>query len=168
MTRIPAVGFFDANRRVAQKIETWYLRDLNMESAYKHAVQDFVTPNSLILDAGAGQRSFYARSGLRIVGADLITSDLVKNPDIEYAVVANLAVDFPFRPETFDAITACYFIEHMPDSEEFIRSAAKVLKPAGRLFLLFPCRYAPFALINRIIPNKWTVGLLNRFFKDSH
>jgi len=162
------VGFIDANRRVAQKIEAWYLRDLNMESAYKHAVQNLAKPNSLILDAGAGKRSFYARSGLRIVGADLHTSDLVQNPNIEYAVAANLAVDFPFRPETFDAITACYFIEHIPDSEEFIRNAARVLKPAGRLFLLFPCRYAPFAVINRIIPNRWAVGLLNRFFRDSH
>ena len=162
------MGFFDANRRVANKIETWYLRDLNMETALKQAVQNLVNPDSLILDAGAGQRSFYSRSRLRIVGADLLSNDLVKNPDIECAVVANLSKDFPFRPETFDAITACYFIEHLPDSEEFIRNAAKVLKPAGRIFLLFPCRYAPFAVINRIIPNKWTVRLLNHFLSNSH
>jgi SAM-dependent methyltransferase len=139
-----------------------------MESAFSNAVHDLVKPDSLILDAGAGQRSFYARSGFHIVGSDLLTSDLLKNPDIEFAVVANLSADFPFQPETFDAITACYFVEHMPDSEVFIRSVAKALRPGGRLFMLFPCRYAPFAVINRIIPNKWTVGLLHRFLKDSH
>ena len=162
------MGFFDANRRMANKIETWYLQGLNMESAFKQAVQDLVKPDSLILDAGAGQRSFYSRSGMRIVGADLLSNDLVENPDIGCAVVANLSEEFPFRPETFDAITACYFIEHLPDSEEFIRNAAKALKLAGRIFLLFPCRYAPFAVINRLIPNKWTVRLLGHFLRNSH
>jgi SAM-dependent methyltransferase len=162
------VGFFDANRRIANKIETWYLRGLKMETSFKQAVQDLVKPDSLILDAGAGQRSFYSRSGLRIIGADLLSNDLVENPDIESAVVANLSEEFPFRPEAFDGITACYFIEHLLDSEEFIRNAARALKPAGRIFLLFPCRYAPFAVINRLIPNKWTVRLLTHFLKNSH
>jgi 2-polyprenyl-3-methyl-5-hydroxy-6-metoxy-1,4-benzoquinol methylase len=162
------VGFFDANKRIANKIETWYLQGLNMEALFKQAVQTLVRPDSLILDAGAGQRSFYSRSGLRIIGADLLSHDLVENPDIESAVVANLSKDFPFRPETFDGITACYFIEHLPDSGEFIRNAAKTLKPGGKLFLLFPCRYAPFAVINRLIPNKWTVRLLSHFLKSSH
>jgi SAM-dependent methyltransferase len=162
------VGFFDVNRRIAQRIEAWYLQGLNMESAYRDAVQQLAGPHSLILDAGAGQRSIYASTGMRIVGADMLAGDLVKNPDIACAVLADLSADFPFRPETFDAITACYFIEHVPDSEKFIRNAAGVLKPGGKIFLLFPCRYAPFAVVNRLIPNKWTVGLLKRFFKDSH
>jgi SAM-dependent methyltransferase len=162
------VGFFDLNRNIAQKIERWYLRGLNMESAYKDAIQEMTAPESLILDAGAGKRSFYVRHNLRVVGADVLNADLAENTDIRYAVAANLSAGFPFRAESFDAITACYFVEHLLDTEEFARNAAKALKSSGKLFLLFPCRYAPFAIMNRLIPNSWTLGLLRHFFKDSH
>jgi SAM-dependent methyltransferase len=162
------VGFSDWNKRIAQRIEGWYLQGLNMESAYKQAVQDHTESGSLILDAGAGKRCIYVREGMHIVGADILSTDLAQNPDIEYAVVADLSSSFPFRSESFDAITACYFMEHIPDTDKFMRNAATVLKPDGRIFLLFSCRYPPFAIVNRAIPNRWTVGLLRGFLRDSH
>jgi SAM-dependent methyltransferase len=162
------VGFSDWNRRITQRLEGWYLQGLNMESAYKQAIRDHTKTDSLILDAGAGKRCFYKSDGMRIVGADILSADLTQNPDIEYAVATDLSSSFPFRPGSFDAITACYFMEHIPDTEKFVRDAANVLKPSGKIFLLFPCRYAPFAVFNRIVPNRWTVGLLHRFLKDSH
>jgi len=161
------MGFFDWNKRIAQRIEGWYLQGLNMESAYKQVIQDHTKADSLILDAGAGKRCIYAREGMHIVGADVLSSDLAQNHDIEYAVATDLSSGFPFRSESFDAITACYFMEHIPDTDKFIRNATTVLKPNGRIFLLFPCRYAPFAIVNRILPNRWTVGLLRGFLKDS-
>lgn len=163
-----AVGFSDWNRRMVQKIEDWYLRGLNMETAYKQAIQDLAEAGALVLDAGAGKRSFYVQNSLRVVGADIRCGDLAENPDIRYAVATDLSAGFPFRAESFDAITACYFMEHIPDPEKFVRNAASALKPSGKIFLLFPCRYAPFAIVNRIIPNRWTVGLLRRFAKDSN
>jgi len=161
------MGFFDWNRRIALRIEGWYLRGLNMESAYKQAIQELTDADSLILDAGAGKRCFYKRDGMRIVGADVLWSDLAQNSELGFAVAANLSAGIPFRPESFDAITACYFLEHIPEPERFVREAASVLKPGGKIFMLFPCRYALFAVLNRIIPNRWTVALLRRFQKNS-
>jgi SAM-dependent methyltransferase len=162
------MGFSDWNRRIAQRIESWYLRGLNMESEYKQAIQELTETDSLILDAGAGKRCFYKRVGMRVVGADILSTDLAENSDLTYAVATDLSAGFPFRSESFDAITACYFMEHIPDTEKFLRGAATVLKPGGKIFLLFPCRYAPFAIINRMIPNPWTVGLLRSFLRDSN
>ena len=130
------MGFSDWNRRIAQRIEGWYLRGLNMESAYKQAIQDLTETDSLILDAGAGKRCFYKRDGMRVVGVDILCTDLAENSDITYGVATNLSAGFPFRAESFDAITACYFMEHIPDTDKFIRNAATVLKPNGRIFLL--------------------------------
>jgi SAM-dependent methyltransferase len=161
------VGFSDWNKRLALRIEAWYLKGLNMETAYKGAIQELTGPDALILDAGSGKRCFYKREGMRIVGADVLSADLAKNPDVRFAVATDLSAGFPFQPGSFDAITASYFMEHLPDSERFLREAATTLKPGGKLFLLFPCRYAPFAIINRMIPNRWTVGLLRRFLKES-
>jgi SAM-dependent methyltransferase len=165
---IEQMGFSDWNRRIAQRIEGWYLRGLNMESEYKQAIQELTETDSLILDAGAGKRCFYKRDGMHVVGADVLATDLAENSDISCAVATDLSAGFPFRAESFDAITACYFMEHIPDTNKFIQNAATVLKPNGRVFLLFPCRYAPFAIVNRMIPNRWTVGLLRGFLKDSH
>lgn len=161
------MGFIDWNKRIAKRIEGRYLQGLNMESAFKSAIQEHTEAGYLILDAGAGKRSFYAGEGMRVVGADILAEDLAGNPDIQGGVATDLRTGFPFRPESFDAITACYFIEHVPDTEKFVRNAATVLKPGGWMFLLFPCRYAPFAVVNRMIPNRWTVGLLRGFLKES-
>lgn len=159
---------FNWNRRLVQSMEGWYLKGLNMESVYKQAIHELTEIDALILDAGAGKRCFYKRAGMRIVGVDILSSDLAENADVEYAVATDLSVGFPFRPHAFDAITACYFVEHIPDIERFIRSAGSALKPGGKIFLLFPCRYALFAMFNRMIPNKWTVKLLRRYLEDSH
>jgi SAM-dependent methyltransferase len=166
-TRLRRMGFADWNKRLAQRVESWYLQGLNMEEVYKETIQKHTEPDALILDAGAGKRCLYKREGMRVVGVDVLPCDLAENPDIGYAVVTDLSVGFPFQPQTFNAITACYFVEHIPDTESFMRDAAIALKPRGKIFLLFPCRYAPFAIFNRIIPNGWTVGLLRRFLKES-
>ena len=162
------MAFSSWNKRVVRRMEDWYLQGLDMESLYKQAIHELTETNAFILDAGAGKRCLYKRDGMRIVGVDILSPDLAENPDVRYAVATDLSVAFPFRPHSFDAITACYFVEHILDTERFTRNAASVLKPGGKIFLLFPCRYAPFAIFNRIIPNRWTVRLLRRFLPESH
>lgn len=156
------------NQRVVRRLERTVLGDFSMETIYRDAVQSSTTDQSLILDAGAGQRCVYSDGRQRVVGADALLRELRSNNQIKFGVVADLEQDFPFRSNSLDAVTACYFIEHVSDSEKFIKNVAMVLRPEGMLFLLFPCRYAPFAIINRMLPNKLTSKLLRRFVEGSH
>jgi len=162
------LSVFGWSRKVARRIERAVLGSYSIETTFRDAIRGSIREGALVLDAGAGERCIYADRSLRVIGSDMLARDLKNNPDIKFAVVSDLERDFPFGPNSLDAVTACYFVEHIQDSEKFIRNAARVLRPGGRLFLLFPCRYAPFAIINRMISNRLTVKMLHWFVEGSH
>jgi SAM-dependent methyltransferase len=162
------VNLFGWSRNIARRIEGAVLGSYSIETVYRDAINSSIREGGLVLDAGAGGRCIYAGRSLRVIGSDVLLGNLRSNPDIKFAVVSDLERGFPFRPNSLDAVTACYFVEHIHDSEEFIRNVAGVLRPGGRLFLLFPCRYAPFAVINRMISNRLTVKMLQWFVEGSH
>jgi SAM-dependent methyltransferase len=167
--RLPRpMDFLRWNREIALRIERSLLKGYSIETTYRNAIHQSLGAGSLVLDLGGGARCIHAGPNLRIVGADILFADLAGNRDIQAAVVSDLDRDFPFRPESFDAVTACYFVEHVRDTRKLIRNIAAVLRPGGKLFLLFPCRYAPFAIVNRVIPNRLTNWLLRRILDESH
>ena len=156
------------SRKVARRIEGAVLGNYSIEASYRDAIRRSIREGALVLDAGAGERCIYAGRSLRVIGSDMLLGDLRNNRDIEFALVSDLGGDLPLRPNSLDAVTACYFVEHLHDAERFIRNVATVLRPGGRLFLLFPCRFSPFAVINRMISNRLTVKFLRLFVEGSH
>jgi SAM-dependent methyltransferase len=162
------MSLFRWSREIAQRLEHAVLGNYSIETIYRNAIISSISEGALVLDAGAGERCIYSGRSLRVIGSDVLLCDLKNNPDVQFVVLANLERDFPFRPGSLDAVTACYFVEHIHDSEQFIQNAAAALRPGGKVFLLFPCRYSPFAVINRMISNSLTVRLLRWFVEDSH
>jgi SAM-dependent methyltransferase len=162
-----AMSLLNWSRRVARRIEEAVKASYCMELIYRDAILGSLKSGSLVLDAGAGNRCVYASHSLRVIGTDVLITDLRNNRDIESAVVSDLEVDFPFHSYSIDAVTTCYFVEHIHDTERFIRNVARILKPGGKLFMLFPCRYAPFAVINRLIPNRLAIKMLHQFVEGS-
>jgi SAM-dependent methyltransferase len=159
---------FRWSRNIARRIEKAVLGSYSIETTYRDAIRSSIGKGALVLDAGAGERCIYAGPHLRVIGSDMLLDDLKNNPDIKFAVVSDLERGFPFRANSLDAVAACYFVEHIQDSEKFIGGATNVLRPGGKLFLLFPCRYAPFAVINRMISNRLTIKMLRWFVEGSH
>jgi SAM-dependent methyltransferase len=90
-----------------------------------------------VLDCGAGEgryRGFF--EGRRYVGVDLALG----NAAWDYAgldVFADLQ-RLPFRDRSADAVLATQTLEHLRDPREFLREAARVLRPGGRLLLTAP------------------------------
>jgi SAM-dependent methyltransferase len=52
-------------------------------------------------------------------------------------------------------------LEHLQDVEGFVRNASQMLKPGGSFIHVFSCRYAPSALLNRLLPNWLTRRILH-------
>jgi ubiquinone/menaquinone biosynthesis C-methylase UbiE/predicted GIY-YIG superfamily endonuclease len=75
-------------------------------------------------------------------------------------VVAD-AEDLPFLEDSFDAVTCRIAPHHFPDPQQFIREAARVLKPGGR-----------FLLVDNIVPEDAALGTfynhLEKLRDESH
>lgn len=116
-----------------------------------------VRPGDLLLDlgAGAGRHAFETyRRGARVVAFDYSAAEL-KDVGALFAAMRDAgeagtepgsmattangdALALPFRDGTFDRIIASEVLEHVPDDEQALREAYRVLKPGGTIAATVP------------------------------
>jgi len=94
-----------------------------------------------ILDVGCGGgflSNELARQGYKVTGVDLSLESLKvaeahdETKSVKYEVAD--AYKLPFADESFDALTAMDFLEHVEDPEKVIKEFSRVLKPNGLFF----------------------------------
>jgi SAM-dependent methyltransferase len=91
-------------------------------------IQKFLVHGPL-LEVGSG-------SGLlKDLLPEVILSDVFKLPWIDKVVDC---MDLPFKENTLAGIISLDLLHHVAQPHAFLREAARVLKPAGRLFLIEP------------------------------
>ena len=101
----------------------------------------------LDIGCGYGVNSEVFGKGLEnIYCSDFNIANLVKCKEYmnRHENVFYLAVDaqsLPFDDESFDLVTAFSLIEHVPDQEQMLREALRVLKKGGELVMQFPNRH---------------------------
>ena len=101
----------------------------------------------LDIGCGYGVNSEVFGEGLEnIYCSDFNIANLVKCKEYmnRYENVFYLAADvqsLPFKGECFDLVTAFSLIEHVPDQEQMLREALRVLKKGGELVMQFPNRH---------------------------
>ncbi len=135
-------------------------RDLNeLNRVYDELLVETMSGHSpvLVVDAGAGKETRFARrrapgSHARIVGVDVSADELELNVDVDEKRVLDAGKGLPFEDGSVDVVTSNALLEHLPDVEEFIRHSARVLRPGGRWIHLFTSKFAPFAIVNQLLP----------------
>ena len=101
------------------------------------------------LDIGCGygvNSEVFGEGFKNIYCSDFNIANLVKCKEYmnRHENVFYLAADaqsLPFEGESFDLVTAFSLIEHVPDQEQMLREALRVLKKGGELVMQFPNRH---------------------------
>jgi len=125
-----------------EQIEGWHfwfngrrtlVRELMSRSAMDH-------PLHLELGCGTGSMSRELKArGHRVVAVDLRYEGLERSRlmDPSAMLVRADATCLPFRPESFDVVTALDVLEHL-DDDAVLNELHAVLKPGGRIILSVP------------------------------
>lgn len=167
--RAAVAGFLDANRRVSAAIERRLPHAEALWPVYDRTVADIVErrDGQLVVDVGAGLECSFARllanrDRTTIVGVDVASEALERNRDLDRFVVADASSGLPFPQDSVDVIVSRTTLEHLPDVASFFANCRRVLKPGGSMAHVFSCRYAPFAVLNRALPERFSGALLAR------
>ena len=115
-------------------INRWNPRNLEI-------IRDWVAPSpgDRILDVGCGKGHLVkalSELGIESVGIDL-------NPNAaDVAVVPRVktmsAINLDFEDESFDAVVSFHSIEHIPRIEDALEEMVRVVKPGGKVLLVYP------------------------------
>lgn len=101
-----------------------------------------LAPGARVLDLACGEGYGAGVLAERAWCAGLdITPDLLAESATRYPVVRFVggdALNLPFADSSFDAVGALQAIEHLVETEEFLREIARVLKPGGVAYITTP------------------------------
>jgi ubiquinone/menaquinone biosynthesis C-methylase UbiE len=153
--RTTMMWMINVNRRLYYRLRQHFPHvKCNVAAAYPSVVGTFARGGGVIVDVGGGARCAFANEclGSDIIAVDISASELEKNLDVSDRKVADVTQEIPVPDNSSDIVSSRYVLEHLRGVDRFVREAYRVLKPGGVFITLFPNKYAPFSLINRLLP----------------
>jgi SAM-dependent methyltransferase len=168
-------AFVDANKSICHWIEARLPVRFTRSLLYQHELSVAAAMNArrgcVVLDIGGGHSAPFARhrrepGDALIIGMDVLPGHLAGNSSIDHAVAADVCRSIPFKDGTVDVIATRSVLEHLADSTSLFAEIHRVLRPGGVCLHVFPTGYAPFSVINRLLPNRWARRLLHALFPE--
>lgn len=157
-------GFFSINRRLSATAAAWLPSGFkhHLHTLYKYQVAEALNRRAgqVVIDVGGGKDCPFLPylkqpQAHVIIALDCSEEQLRGNPDVERRVVGDAAGNgLPFRDRSADLVVSRSVVEHIHDNAAFFENCAHVLRPGGAVIHAFPGKFAPFAVLNRIIPNR--------------
>ena len=167
--------FLATNRKACGRIQPYLPQaKKNIFVLYEEIVARHMNARAgqIVVDVGGGKSCKFARyrdpaSGTKIIAVDVSEEDLNHNTDVDETRVADIMRDLPFDSEEADLLVSRSVLEHLEDLDSFVVNSERVLKRQGYSIHVFPSRFAPFALINRALPNFLGKKVLHFFISGS-
>jgi ubiquinone/menaquinone biosynthesis C-methylase UbiE len=123
------------------------LREANESVEFSYALHEYKLHTShRVLDVGCGNGyvlSRYAKGGAEVYGVDLTQAgiDLCRRrfelSGIRGSFTVGSAEDLPYPSDTFDVVCSMGVLHHTPDTPKAVDEIFRVLKPGGRLIVMF-------------------------------
>jgi SAM-dependent methyltransferase len=111
-----------------------------------------------VLDIGAGKRWHFDPAlkapGMVLIGFDIDLCEMVENTLLDEKVVGDACKSLGVPDQSVDLIMGRAVIEHLHDNASFLMNASRALREDGRLIVTFASKHAPFAILNRILPQR--------------
>lgn len=142
------------------------LREQNEPLDFSYSLHEYPSfKGKRVLDIGCGNGyvlSKYAREGAEVFGVDITETAVgITKKRFEWLKlngnirVAN-AEELPFEDNYFDCVCSMGVLHHTPDTQKAIDEVYRVLKPGGRLILMFyhknSIKYKVFGLMPYLHP----------------
>ena len=163
--------FFKINRSLCKKIERYLPQArTNIFNLYTELVVQYINSkcNQIIIDVGSGNKCSFAKFinpavNAKIIAVDMSIEAMENNRDVDEKRVADITQNIPFENNEVDLIVSRSVLEHLKYLDNFIIESKRVLKRNGYCIHLLPSKFAPFAIINQILPKKLSKKLLYFF-----
>lgn len=118
-----------------------------------------------VLDVGGGRGAAYKGQfptpGVHLAVLDIDADELQLNEAADEVFVGDIcSPDLDLGGRTFDLVMVRAGVEHFPDNRTAVANLAQLTAPGGFLLVTFASRWAPFAILNRLIPHTLKKTLL--------
>lgn len=162
-------NFFNANREIARPLLAYLPQGPALAFIkFKEVVQNYINlqKNQVILDIGGGRQcSFSANKPVttRLICLDISQEQLDQNQDADVRLLADATQEIPLPDNSVDLVVSRAVMEHLDSPQAFLHHSYRVMKPGGYAIHVFPCKFAPFAMINRLLPSALGRKVLFKF-----
>jgi len=140
---------------------------------YKNEVARLIASKSRpdIIEIGAGRNPLFSDADLpRNVGSytigDISGKELDLAPGSGNRLCFDVCGDVSSISTRFDVVFTRMLAEHVPDGYRFHSNVFSLLKPGGVAFHFMPTLYAPPFVLNKLLPEFISEGILRAFFES--
>lgn len=160
--------FVDFNRKwCLDFLERHPLDEKNINKVYRKVVRKHLSDGMLIYDVGGGKNCRYLSDvdfdTMEVISLDISQEELDANLGIKEKIQCDVCKTIPTPYGKVDMITSSSVCEHLKSPKRYYENAYRALKPGGMFINMFPCRYAIFATINRLLPKEFAQKVLYFF-----
>lgn len=143
--------------KLAETLQRKYYGDsVHPYQIYEQRVQQLLSPDGTLLDAGCGRsvpvlRKFLGRAQ-RLIGVELVSfTDVPPGMETYNADLAQI----PVADASVDLIMSRSVFEHLTDPDSVYREFARILRPGGAVVFLTANMWDYGTAVARLIPNRF-------------
>lgn len=168
--------FIRRNQEICDWIEESLPRRFTRSFQYMHelgAAEEILRRNceTWVLDVGGGRDSPFVHHLPRekrstVVALDILEDHIRTNRAVDLKIVGDICGRLPLQNGSMNVVVTRSVLEHLADPRAAINEIYRTLSPNGVCIHVFPARFSPFSLLNRMIPEKIARRLLFTFFPE--